>query len=111
MTLQLRQQLTRDIPDTPGIYLIECLATGRKYIGAAIDMRRRVKDHLSLAEIGHNSLKDDFNNHGLATFRVEALEEVTAKNQLFNRELFWHSVFEGADLYNTEPPKQNRFWI
>lgn len=107
--LAKRQSLTEHIPDTPGIYLIECLASGQAYVGAAVNMRRRVKDHLAFTVIFKDyPMHQDYLAYGLDTFQVRVLEEVAELSNLHEKEREWYGIVQPT--YNTEPPKRNRFW-
>ena len=101
-----------DIPKTGGVYLIECTATGSKYIGATSNLYRRIRDHLaymSISDHHHASFKGEYLEHGRETFRVEILEYINDRSKLAEREAHWHQKMSN-DLCNIDPAKRHRLW-
>lgn len=102
----------KDIPSLPGVYMIECLANGKKYIGASVNLRRRTHNHLSMSTMGDDSpMVKDFKTYGIESFKVTALEIVEDRSMLSERERYWFNLITAdSESYNTEPPKLNRYW-
>lgn len=68
-----------DWPDSPGIYLITCVPAGKSYVGRAVSLRARLRQHFRhLLEDRHHSKKmqADFNAYGVFSFDVQILEEL-----------------------------------
>ena len=107
-----RLAIIRDIPKSGGVYLIECTATGSKYVGAAVNLKRRICDHLnnmSISDHHHSSFKGEYLDHGKETFRVEILEHINDRSKLAEREAYWHQKMSD-DLCNVDPAKKHRSW-
>jgi group I intron endonuclease len=86
-----------------GIYLIKNTMNGRFYIGSAIDLNKRIKEHdRQLKEGEHHSykLQKDFNVHTLGGFEVLVLEYVSA-DRLIEREQYYMDSMH--PYYNVAP--------
>ncbi|SRR6266566_2727314 len=80
-----------DIPPASGIYRITCIVTKKIYIGSAVSLRRRWKEHrgeLRHDRHGNPYLQSAWNKHGEDTFTFEVLEFVLAP-LLLEREQYW----------------------
>ncbi len=80
-----------DIPAASGIYKITCTANKRTYVGSAINLRRRRKDHFSkLRENKHSNLhlQRAWNKYGEQSFAFEVLDLVLPMS-LTAREQYW----------------------
>lgn len=76
---------------TPGIYFIECLSTGKWYIGQAKNLRNRWVGHrMKLRKGNHNNayLQRSFDKYGEEDFYFGVLE-FCSKEDLAEREIFW----------------------
>lgn len=107
-----RSEVVRNIPSEPGIYLIECTANGKKYVGATVNLHKRIIDHLANLAMGgkhHASFGDDYLNYGKDSFRVEVLEYVSDRSLLADREAYWHWTMND-DLCNIDPAKKHWRW-
>lgn len=92
--------------------MIECAATGSKYVGATVNLKKRIYDHLSTMSISdhhHGSFKGEYLEHGREAFRVEILEYVNDRSKLVEREAHWQQQMSG-ELCNVEPAKKHRLW-
>ena len=81
----------RIIPETSGIYRITCIATGKIYIGSAINLWKRWKVHRRELNRGrhHNPiLQNAWNKYGKESFVFEVLELVLPIS-LTAREQYW----------------------
>ncbi len=79
------------IPTTSGIYRITCTVTGKFYIGSAINLRKRRRDHFFYLERNehHNpKLQAAWNKYGPDAFTFEVLELVLPIS-LTAREQYW----------------------
>ncbi len=74
---------------TIGVYMLEHVATGRRYIGKSIDVERRVKAHLSLNEPNCVRLHNAIAKHGAAAFTWNLLEECADDADAVEREVVW----------------------
>lgn len=91
-----------------GIYAIRNLVTGKCYIGSAVDIGKRWREHKGgLAKGTHHSLKlqHAWSKYGGGVFCFEVLEVVFDKSQLLAREQYWLDFWElcGAGSYNIQP--------
>lgn len=90
-TLYHPGQPLSDIPPASGIYRITCIATKKIYIGSAVSLRRRWKEHRG--ELRHNKhgnpyLQKAWNKYSEEAFTFEALEFVLSPF-LLEREQYW----------------------
>lgn len=93
--------LTRDTPNTPGIYCIRHIASDRRYVGSACRLRTRKSDHLSALKRGrHHSgrLQKAWDEYGEDAFCFEVLEFIETRTTLITREQCW------IDRYETDTP-------
>lgn len=75
-----------------GVYAIRNRATGCHYVGSAVSIKRRMRDHFSKLRIGiheNKHLQHSFLKHGEGVFFAEVLEIVPDKAQLTAREQFF----------------------
>lgn len=95
------------IPNASGIYQITCITTGKLYIGSAINLRKRRKDHFGELQrnIHRNAkLQHAFNKYGPECFTFEVLELVLPMS-LTAREQYWLDKLKpfGDNGYNIAP--------
>lgn len=89
-----------------GIYLIKNIANNKIYIGSAINIHRRWKEHkLQLKEGKHHSyhLQSAWNTYGEQSFKFEILEEVSNPQHLLAYEqvyLDYYKSYEKEKGYN-----------
>lgn len=97
-------RLKWDMPACPGIYCIEHVASGRKYIGSTRNLRKRLREHrLSLRAGKHFSpyLQRSFAKHGEAAFSFYPLETCLDNALiLIAREQVWIDRFK-SKLFNS----------
>lgn len=80
------------VPNVPGIYRITCVATGKIYIGSAVNLRKRRKEHFgSLQRNEHHNIKLQraWNKYGPDAFAFDILEYVMFPVMLIPREQHW----------------------
>jgi len=89
------------------IYQIRNVATGKLYIGSAINYRRRKVEHFRDLRRGtHNSkkLQAAWNKYGEGAFVFEVLEPVDRADALIDREQFWIDRMDAVRSgYNVSP--------
>lgn len=87
------------IPHSPGIYRIICTATGKMYIGSAIDMRKRWSRHTSELRTNrhHNErLQRAWVKYGEETFAFQVIE-ICQVGDLLEREQYYLSTLRPFD--------------
>ena len=103
-----------DQPARSGIYAIVNLTNNKMYIGSAVNLYRRCRDHKSSLKINkHHSilLQRSWNLHGEENF-VFLIIEYIEKQQLLDRETFWLKLLNVCDSkfgYNTLVVAGSRF--
>ena len=76
---------------TIGIYCIENIINGKKYIGQSVNLRRRILEHCNKLESGKDSsvaLQNAYNKYGVNNFIFYVLEECR-EDELDEREIFF----------------------
>ena len=92
-----------------GIYRFINFINGKMYIGSAINLRNRHKDHLVYLRIGKHSnryFQNAFNKYGKENFIFHILEYVELKENLLVREQYWMDRFKSyyrENGYNISP--------
>lgn len=95
------------------IYIITCLANGKKYVGRTIRPEERFRAHLSSLKSGKHSneaLQADFNIYGEDAFDIELLGEDTMENGKSD-EAKWMEYFKTYDEeygYNSKDTAMNQ---
>lgn len=74
-----------------GIYEIVNLVNGQRYVGSAVNLTNRWRQHqCDLRKSRHNRrLQHAWHRHGTAAFEFRVLEVVSDKSQLLEREQHW----------------------
>ncbi len=75
-----------------GIYLITCTANSDRYVGSAVNLRQRRREHwcnLRLKQHHNTHMQNVWNKYGPETFAFEVLEEVSDPTLLIQREQYW----------------------
>ena len=99
--------MKNDLPKS-GIYAIENTVNGKIYVGSAVNLGRRFKDHrVHLNQGKHHSLKLQraWNKYGAAVFVFKILEAIKNHNELVLREQYWIDTLDvlGDFGYNICP--------
>ena len=87
------------IPHASGVYVIQCLASGKMYIGSSVDIADRLFRHRSQLRRGINPnhhLQAAFTTYGEATFTFSVLEFTDASVRV-ERENYWIVHFNAAN--------------
>src|SRR5271166_3149498 len=74
------------------IYEIVNIKNNKRYIGSAIDFRRRKRNHLNLLrKQKHHSIKlqNSFNKYGENSFQFNVIEKLFEKERLIGREQYY----------------------
>lgn len=85
------------IPNTPGIYRITCTVNEKIYIGSAINLRKRWREHCKhLNQNTHHNpkLQSAWNKHGSSSFVFEVIELVLLPDLLIAREQHWFDTLQ-----------------
>jgi group I intron endonuclease len=88
------------ISQTPSIYQIRHIESGRVYVGSAINPRDRLTAHkYELRKGTHHSqyLQHAWNKYGAAAFAFEIIEPVLLIEDLIIREQYWMNTLRAAD--------------
>ncbi len=96
------------IPQTPGIYRITCIVTGKFYVGSAKSLYHRRKNHFGALQRNDHwniKLQRAFNKHGPDAFTFEILEYVLVPELLTAREQYWFKKLNpfGPNGFNIAP--------
>lgn len=99
-----------------GIYRITNLLDGKNYIGSAVNIDRRWKDHRNSLNSGkHHSpkLQRAWTKHGANNFGFLIVELIAEKCDLLAREQFWMNSFKviGPLGYNVQPTAGSWFGL
>lgn len=68
-------------PKVSAVYAIVHTATNKRYIGSSIDIKNRIRGHVSKLRYGHHYnelLQTDFDRDGIEAFEIEVIEETTS---------------------------------
>ena len=88
---------TRGLPDSHGIYCITCAANGKIYIGSAINLKMRWKEHchrLNQRDHPNRHLQNAFNKYGRDAFTFDVLELVLVPEMLTAREQYYFETLK-----------------
>lgn len=93
-------KLNKNDKSKVGIYCIMNTVNNKKYIGKSIDIHRRMQDHVSKlrakSKDENRHLINSWHKHGESNF-IYFVVEVTSKEMLSERELFWMMQFKCLD--------------
>lgn len=100
---------TKNVPRASGIYQIRCMATGKVYVGSAVDIQARWRNHYDSLKRGKHRnkyLQAAWDKYGARNFECTVLELVDRDN-LLEREQEWLDRTEctnrevGFNLYHS----------
>lgn len=109
--------LNRGISKAPGIYAIVHLASGKFYIGSAVSLWQRCKDHRSWLKRGvhkNRHLQHAWDAHGAAQFAFMPLEVVPDKDDLLRVEQAYLdrlTPYDPAVGFNLSPTASSVFGL
>lgn len=89
-----------DLPDTPGVYLIRNVITGRCYVGSAQSSRTRCRGHFSGIRQGQHpnmKIRRDAAMHGPDSFRFVLLGTTSTVREARRLEIHFKQVLGTAD--------------
>lgn len=92
------------------VYAISFIGSEKAYIGSSVDLKRRLKSHLSLLRKGrHHSiaLQRASDKYGCENLTLQVLEVVSDKSNLIAIEQVWIDTYDGRRL-NCSPSAQSR---
>lgn len=94
-----------NIPNTPGIYAIRNIESGRIYIGSSATLRKRLRQHHSelLRKVHKNrKLQNSWSLHGEGCFEFFVIEYLEDKGECIPREQYWIDCADASneDNYN-----------
>jgi group I intron endonuclease len=98
---------------TIGIYGIRCKQTGKWYVGAAVNVEKRIKDHFYAMRVwpNENSLARDANLFGINSIESKILETVKDRSLLCERETYWIEKLNSlSNGYNNQSSRRHRDW-
>lgn len=84
----------------PGIYKITCLANEKVYVGSAVNLDRRYKEHFKSLEKGKHPnqyLQKTFNKYGSESFTFEVIEFIDDVRYLIRAEQVWLDYYKASD--------------
>ena len=98
-----------------GIYAIVNKVNFKVYIGSAVNLDGRRRDHFSGLERGdhrNSKLQNSYNKHGKDNFVFDILEVVEDKTMLLEREQFWLDFSNSAKIgYNIASIARSRLGV
>lgn len=86
----ISKQLT-DLPTIPGVYKFLCRPTNKFYIGGTKNIRKRLKEHMTLLRNGHHlneHFQRSFLKYGVESFDFYIIE-CCNENNVFDREQYY----------------------
>lgn len=92
-----------------GVYMLEMDGLDKKYIGASINIRKRIVQHLQAIYDSVHPMSDDVWALRPAPLKVQILE-VTEPELLSDREAYYIAKYGLANLYNTRPSGVHAAW-
>ena len=97
---------------TSGVYQIINQTNGNYYIGSAVNLQRRWKDHLYRLRRGQHKnryLQRAFKKYGEATFIFSILESIEDSSQLISREQYYLDTLKPK--YNLSPTARSNLGV
>lgn len=103
----------RTLPSSSCIYRITTSHNGYLYIGSAVNLKARIESHYgSLRRGKHRNMRLQrvFDKHGVDTFRVSIIEDVSGNKELLAAEQRWLDYYQAGrneSCYNICPTAGN----
>lgn len=98
---------------TTGIYGIRCNRTGKWYIGAAVNVEKRIKDHFYAMRVwpNENQMAKDATQYGIDSMEANLIETIKEKSELSAREQYWIDKLDSLSHgYNSQSSGRHRNW-
>jgi len=106
---------TQRKPSPGGIYSIRNTVNGKRYVGSAVNIAGRWRDHRRFLKAGTNKcakLQAAWNKHGEDVFEFLVLEYVEDRQELIAREQYWIDALEAVvSGYNISPTAGNTLGV
>lgn len=98
-----------------GVYQIRNLINNKVYVGSAVDINRRKREHyaqLSKGKHCNQKLQNAYNKYGVENFSFEIVESVEDPQQLISREQYYIDKFNAVNEgYNICPIAGNTLGV
>ena len=98
-----------------GVYQIRNLINNKVYVGSAVDINRRKREHytqLSKGKHCNQKLQNAYNQYGVENFSFEIVESVEDPQQLISREQYYIDKFNAVNEgYNICPIAGNTLGV
>lgn len=98
-----------------GVYQIRNLVNNKVYVGSAVDINRRKREHyaqLSKGKHCNQKLQNAYNKYGVENFSFEIVESVEDPQQLISREQYYIDKFNAVNEgYNICPIAGNTLGV
>lgn len=91
------------LPKASGVYLLTCVANGKQYVGASVDIKMRVGTHFyrDYKKYPWREFYQDIGKYGFDGFSMEVLE-LCDRNIMLEREQYYYDKFQ--PVYNFARP-------
>lgn len=97
----------------PGVYLIQCTATGKVYVGASENVAHRLRDHLRQLNEPRmlHPMAKDFRKYGPSSITIRIYRYVESSETLKEVEAEAMATFSKTALYNRMDSRHHWKWL
>ncbi len=89
-----------------GVYCLHCIATGKKYIGASTNIRKRFWEHKSASKTSNLPLYEDVRKYGWDNIIIGIVEEESDIDKLNQKEDYYIDKYDAINNgYNSQRSK------